>query len=76
MKRRAIIFEKRGLLGCIAVSDDGRDAHVASFDSRHGVKDAQAFVPSTMAPVVVALEVVKTLERGWRLVYDGEPNFG
>lgn len=75
-KRRVVVFEKGDLLGCMSVADNGQTALVRSYDSRCGIKDAQAVLPSGAAAQFVAAELRTTVERGWRVIYDGEPNFG
>ena len=75
-KRRVVIFEKGELLGCISLADDGRDALIRSYDSRCGQKSAQAVMPSGAAAVAFEREVAETVGRGWRVVYDGGPNYG
>lgn len=75
-KRRVIIFEKESLLGCIGIVDDGERAVIRAYDSRCGVKDPQTVLSSASVSGFVKDEVRKTTERGWRVVYDGSPNFG
>jgi hypothetical protein len=78
MKRRVIIFEmpEKNLLGCISITDYGTNTLIRSYDSRCGIKDAQAVLPSSSAWEYIAGELGTTIGRGWRMVYDGEPNYG
>jgi hypothetical protein len=82
MRRRVVIFEKGDLLACMSMADNGKHASMLTYDSRlahlpsGGVKDARALLPSSQMPGYMASQIKATLSRGWRAVYDGEPNYG
>jgi hypothetical protein len=77
MRQRVVLMEnKAGALGAISLAADAGQALIRSFDSRCGIKTTYAYVPAGDANAVVNANARRSTERGWRVFYDGAPNFG
>jgi hypothetical protein len=76
MSRRVVLMEKGGVLGAVGVHEvDGFEV-IRTYDSRVGLKAgdrAQVLVTAGYSEPIVSREVGRSVERGWRVFYDGPP---
>lgn len=74
MRRRVVLMEhENGHLGAIGLAEKGGSALIHSYDSRCGIKTAQAIVPACDGDPVVNANIQRSIERGWVPFYDGAP---
>jgi hypothetical protein len=79
IQRRIVLMEnEQGDLGAIsvAVAEHVGTAVINSYDSRCGIKTAQASVPLADADAVMNSNIRVSVERGWRVFYHGAPMYG
>jgi len=75
-KRRVVILTKGEMTGTLSLSSGEQDIRVISTDPRRPIPSARVHQNRDSAMAEFNQALAETLERGWKIAYDGEPLFG
>lgn len=75
-KQRVVILIKGDMIGLLSLGSGGQGIRVISTDPRRRVPSVRIHKDRDSAVVEFNQVLADTLERGWKIAYDGEPMFG
>jgi hypothetical protein len=76
MRRKVVICEKAGAFGVIALTQIDVGTVVTNFDGRNGSRFSQIHPTLDSAQAHFDDSVAVTRERGWAILWSGEPQWG
>lgn len=75
-KHRVVILTKGEMIGLLSLSLDEQGVRVISTDPRRPIPSVRLHANRDSAVAEFNQALAQTLERGWKIAYDGEPLFG
>ena len=74
--RRIVIVTKGDMIGLFSLGSGKQDFRVISTDPRRPIPSVRIHKDRDSAVAEFNQALADTLERGWKIAYDGEPLFG
>ncbi len=75
-KRRVVILTKGDMIGLLSLGSGEQSIRIISTDPRRPTPSVRVHENRDSAVAKFNQALVETLERGWKIAYDGEPLFG
>ena len=75
-KRRVVILTKGTMTGTLSLSSGEQGIRVISTDPRRPIPSVRVHENRDSAVAEFNQALADSLERGWKIAYDGEPLFG
>ncbi len=75
-KRRVVILTKGDMTGTLSLGSGEQNIRVISTDPRRPFPSVRVHEDRDSAVAEFNQTLAETLERGWKVAYDGEPLFG
>ncbi len=75
-KRRVVILTKGDMIGLLSLGSGAQGTRVITTDPRRPIPSVRIHENRDSAVAEFNQALTDTLERGWKIAYDGEPLFG